>query len=479
MVAMFATAAGAQPPEYLLPTPQDRAAQLKNDRWLDTIAREIPRLKNDRDDRLPMILWHGVGFDPLSESEIAILGERGLCQHLQLSEAMIPAALSLQRAGMPVILMEGRTDSWPYSLAENPDDWAHQFEAGFPQPWFGKDDAFEWHGACLHKTAGWALMEQQTRTTLQKFRDAGVTVDAVWMDFEGDPYPWSHLFDQLQNCRRCRAELPPEIVNSKERWRDYCWQLYVRLYDQHFAKAVRDVFPDCLVTNWHVVRSTTENPVRYFVGQAFLPELRFQYFNATNPIAYASDSVWFERSTDKENASRQSVDQFFLHQMLQQVSTDALNRQGSHIRCVPWVARVCKLQSRPESPAPVMSRRMYREALRHLWLRGVDAMQIFNPLIEGHEEAALEEIVDAAGVYDEMLIDRRLLGDGEVMNFSLPDAGSPGIVWSGLRNRQQAVVRVVSPTDEVSTISIECWPDQYETLEATGAGKTFRIRRRD
>ncbi len=65
-----------------------------------------------------MIMWHGVGFEPLSRDQIDILRQRGLCQHLQLNEAMIPAAKVLADAGMPVILMEGRTDSWPYSLAD-------------------------------------------------------------------------------------------------------------------------------------------------------------------------------------------------------------------------------------------------------------------------------------------------------------------------------------------------------------------------
>ena len=170
----------------------------------------------------------------------------------------------------------------------------HQFDASYPQPWFGKEDASQWHGACPHRIDGWKVLATQTKQTLQKFRDAGVRVDAVLVDYEGDPYPWSHLFDQLRHCKRCRQELPAEILHDKAAWRDYAWKQYVALYDEHFAKPVREVFPECLVTNWHVVFSSESDPVRYFVRNVNLPELKPTHFSATNPIAYASDAVWHE-----------------------------------------------------------------------------------------------------------------------------------------------------------------------------------------
>lgn len=447
-------------------------------RWLDTIVANVTPLKNDRGDRLPMIMWHDFGFGVLHENDLAALSERGLCQHLQLSEAMIPAALAVQEAGLPVILMEGRTDSWPYSLAEDASEWSHDFDLSFPQPWFGKDDVFEWHGACPHKTAGWEILERQTRLTLEKFRDAGVTVNGVWMDFEGDPYPWSHLFDQMQACRRCRVELPADVIGNKKLWRDHSWQRYVRLYDQHFAKPVREVFPDCLVTNWHVVRSTRDRPVRYFVRDTDLPELNFQFFNTTNPIGYASDVVWQARHGGASDTAQRIADRFFIHEVLQQVSTDAANRGQSDVRCVPWVARVCKLS---EQETPIMSRPMYREALRHLWLRGIATMQIFNPVIAGHERASLTEVQDAVMIYDEMLAERDRLADAEVMNLQLPSNadGEPGsgVLWSGMRSRQRAVIRMIA-LGQPATITVECWPGQRESLEAKPEGTTYRIERR-
>lgn len=416
----LAAHAVAEQPLYPQRTAVERGKTLRTDPWIETLEREVPPLKNRPPaDRLPMIMWHGVGFQPLSLQQLGVLRDRGLTQHLQLDESMIPAALALQKAGMKVILMQGRTDNWPYSLAEKPDDWSHQLDLSYQPDWFGKEDAFEWFGACPHKTDGWKVLQRQTLKTVKAFRDAGVNLDGVWMDFEGDPYPWSHLFEQLQHCKRCRAELPANIINDKEAWRDDAWQRYVRLYDQHFAKPIREVYPDCLVTNWHVVFSTQANPVRYFVREVNLPALSPQYFNATNPIAYGCDLTWQSRNTSHLEESASSVDEFYREEILQQVRTDRANREmlgkrntGQHndkqtgkqtgARSVPWVARYCKLDPQNRK-SPMMTRGAYGSALDQLWKEEIATMQIFNTMHEGYEEYALMEVQDAARAYDRSL----------------------------------------------------------------------------
>lgn len=408
-LAALTASVGAAPPFFLQKTTPQRAAELKSGDWIETIAREIPRLRNEPGDLMPMIMWHGVGFEPLQAAQIEVLRARGLCQHLQLSESMIESAKALASAGMPIILMEGRTDNWPYSLSDSPDDWAHQFDVTYQQPWFGKEDAFEWHGACPHHTDGWKILHRKTKQTLLKYRDAGVRVDAVLVDYEGDPYPWSHLFDQLQHCKRCRRELPHEIVRNKAAWRDYAWKQYVSLYDEHFAKSVREVFPDCLVTNWHVVFSSQTDPVRYFVRDVKLPTLRPKYFSATNPIAYASDSVWHELWNPSHELTQESVDSFYSEQIVHQVACDRRNREAEgagNVRSIPWVSRVCRIADRSKPPAPIMSRSRYRESLAELWDLDIHTMQIFNAMHEGYEELALTELQDAVLAYDEMLENR-------------------------------------------------------------------------
>ncbi len=391
-------------------TDRARATQLRSLPWIGTIAKEVPPLKNDPGNRMPMIMWHGVGFETLRPDQIEILKRRGLCQHLQLEESMIPAAKALMAAGMPVILMEGRSDSWPYSLADEikgpPGDWAHQFDLTFVPPWFGKEDSSQWHGACPHRTEGWAVMQRRTRELMQKYKDAGVRVDAVLVDYEGDPYPWPHLFEQLRHCRRCRKELPAEVIRDRSRWRTYCWQQYVKLYDQHFAQPVLDVFPDCLVTNWHVVYSSPDVPVRYFVNDQMLPALHPQFFSATNPIAYGSDAAWRKLWNPNNQLTQESVDDFYTREILHQVRSDRRNRELSgalRVRSIPWVARVCRIEGDEGSPVPIMSRKSYRRALGQLWELGIHGMQVFNPMHDGYEELALSELQDAVAAYDEML----------------------------------------------------------------------------
>ena len=411
-------------PIYVQRTTKQRAAELKGEPWIDVIEREVAPLKNDPGDRLPMIMWHGVGFAPLSDDQLDVLRTRGLTQHLQMDAAMIPAALKLQQANMPVILMQGRTDNWPYSLADDASDWAHEFDLTYQPKWFGDEDAFEWYGACPDKIAGWKVLQQQTRQTMQQFKDAGVNVTGVWMDLEGDPYPWSHLFEQLRHCQHCRQSLTAEIVNNKAAWRDDAWQRYVGLYDQYFAQPVRDVFPDCLVTNWHVVASTKENPIRYFVSDVRLPTLSFQYFNATNPIAYGSDAVWRSRYRGPQPPTQAAVDRFFTSEILQQVQVDQRNRASlarpatavpsnaqpatavpstaQPATAVPWVARYCRLET-DDQPMPLMTRESYRMALSEIWKCDLASMQVFNAMHDGYEEYALLELQDAVQAYDDSL----------------------------------------------------------------------------
>lgn len=393
---------------FLTKTPADRGHALRTARWIDVIEREVPPLKNPRGDQMPMIMWHGVGFQPLTAEQLKVMSDRGLCQHLQLSTSAIPAAKVLQAANHPVILMEGRTDHWPYSLAKDATSWPHEFDDLFLQKWYAEEDESKWHGACPHRTAGWRVLSENTKNTLEKFREARVTVDAVWVDYEGDPYPWSHLFEQLQHCKRCRRELPEEVVRDKSAWRNYCWQQYVRLYDQHFAKAVREVFPECSVTNWHVVFSGQVEPVRYFVRDVQLPKLKPEFFSATNPIAYGSDLAWRELSKADDAKTQDAVDDFYAFQMTQQVTADRRNRIAcgmTKVHAVPWIARVCLIAAGDES-LPVMTRTRYRKTLEEVWENGVRTMQIFNPMREGYEELSLMEIQDAVAAFDAMLEQR-------------------------------------------------------------------------
>ena len=77
-----------------------------------------------------------------------------------------------------------------------------------------------------------------------------------------------------------------------------------------------------------------------------------------------------------------------MHNLLRGVSVDAVNRAayGPQVMSFPWVARFCTLEGEAGNEMADMSREAYREALRHMWLRDIDGMQLFNAHWGGFEE---------------------------------------------------------------------------------------------
>ncbi len=151
-------------------------------------------------------------------------------------------------------------------------------------------------------------------------------------------------------------------------------------------------------------------------GPIHLPPL----VTAWNPTAYGAASwVWKSRGKD-EKRDQQHVDQVYTNLLLRQVSLAGKlgERWAPEKESIPWVTRW--VSEPPELEFPVLSRERYREILRHLWLRGVDGMQIFSPRMKGYEDMALPEVEDAVAAYDDMLAFREFLDDGEVLTYEIP-----------------------------------------------------------
>src|SRR5208282_429711 len=112
-------------------------------------------------------------------------------------------------------------------------------------------------------------------------------------------------------------------------------------------------------------------------------------------------------------------------------------------------------------------------ALRHLWLRGISDMQVFNPVRKGFESMAVYEVQDAVAVYDEMLAYRDFLDHGSPLCLDVPNIQDDGVLWSGLRSGNRAVVRTFKQGGGKADVSVEPWPGRKIPLEATPAGKTY------
>lgn len=448
----------------------DKLTHLTGPEWFNIIRKLIPPLKNQPGERWPLVLIDGVGFKPLSEEHIRILQERGIAQHLDLHEHSIPAAKALQKAGSPVILTAGGSGAWPYTLAADKKQWAHHYPdylkiaphwRDLPSPTMFR---------------GWAVAGQQLRTLLERFQKENIVVDALWLDYENEPSQADYYAAILSPTTR--ALLPKKAIASETAFRLYCRQLWVQLLSTYFAGPAREVFPNISVTNWVATLSSPEIPVLGWENRPH-PPMGPTLFTATNPIAYGVDTTFIALWDTKFRLDQEHVDQFYMHILLRQVSADSENRQhlAPYLDSFPWVARW--VPDNPQTKVPVMSRDRYREALRHLWLRGINGMQVFNPELLSQVskvEMAIAEVQDAVAIYDEMLAYRDFLDNGTVMQFHYPAIQDQGPIWSGLRLRNNAIVRVFWQGPRIGQLKIEPWPDTFITLNNPTRGATFHLR---
>ncbi len=455
----------ARPPQHPF---QEPGARGEVD-WLTVIPNRIPPLCHERGDRWPLILWKSGGYDALSEATIQMLLERGLTQHIKLDVGMIPAAQALQKAGSPIIIMENRTGVWPYNLAGEATLWAHQYPAASlpaQSSWRSKPS--------LTLFAGWHRAAEQVRDTLGQYKDQGVTVNAVWLDWEGEPLLASYLAARLSPTTSKR--LPRSVLADKKAFYRYRRQLWNQLMSAYVAAPVREIFPQVSVTNWVITLSSPERPVLDWHNNPH-PPLGPTLFTATTPIAYGIDTSYLSNWKKSFSYDQEHVDRLYRHVILRQVSDDAFNRQqmAPYLNAIPWVARW--VPDHLNKRLPVMSRASYREALRHLWLRGVAGMQIYNVTAGIYQEMAIREVEDGVAVYDEMLAYRPFLERGRVMNLDYPGVQASAILWSGLLLEDQAIIRTVRQGEGEESLTIEPWPNALVTLKVPVQGVTYLLQR--
>ena len=441
---------------------------------LDEVMK-IPPLKHDRGARWPMIMWEALPFEPQPMEAYRALLARGLTQHVRLDAKMIETAKRLQEAGSPVIMMQGAAGPFGYDQAP---DWQHHFDAGY-EPW--KPEGWWPSGkACPAVFQGWQINADRLRDVLRQFRDAGVTVDAVWMDWEGEPSSsrFEGAWENARHCSRCRQTLPAAVLADFSLWPAYCRRLSQELLGTYLAAPVREIFPACSITNWMAVISTPERPVLGWDDHV-VPPCVPPMFTAMNPVAYGNDKFFEVAWKESYKLDREHVDQFYMHLLLREVSMNAANamKYAPEVKAVPWVARFCPDVGDPK--IPMISRERYREALRHIWLRGCDGMQIFQPARPGYNEIVIGEVQDAVAVYDEMLAYREFLDEGTILNTETPPVQDHGVVWSGLRLGDRAVVRTFKQGGGSAKVTIEPFPGKKAKLRATEAGETWQITARN
>ncbi len=435
--------------------------------WPRVIEACVPALENDRGKRWPLVLGDSRSADVPSDKAVRALLERGIALPVRLDPAMIPVAQAIQRAGAPVVVVDARSGTWPYDLVGDPGKWA----LSFPEKAQVQD---AWRRMPVPGRAeGWQVAADRLRSVLQRFRDAGVRVDAVWLDHDGTLA--NVTFDAAKASKEAGKEIPALALRDPETFNRYRRQLWSQLLSAYVAAPVREVFPAASITTRGIVASSKDVPTLGSDGTALgtaVPTL----FTATAPAAYGLDVGFHSLWSKEPPGDPAAVDRGYLHLLLRQVSADTANRRvtAPALDAVASVARW--MQDLPDRPAPPMGRPMYREALRHLWLRGVDAMQVQNGARRGALAHALAEVQDAAAVYDELLKYRDFLDQGDPINLDVPPPEHDGVVWSGLRLGDHALLRVVSLGVPEQPVEISAWDGFSLAVPATPAGTTYIVR---
>jgi hypothetical protein len=450
----------------LYPAPPAPAQDIAWNRWLLDC---VPPLRHERGGRWPLVFWHGPQWEGVSDADLKAYAARGMVPTVRLVTGDIPRAQRLQRLGLPVIALEGKGRGWPYDQAGDAKLWALDLppDAGIPDWWRREPDPL--------RLDLWARAADQLRGVLRAYQAAGVTLDAAWLDYEG--HPSIQDYQALLAAPKARAKIPAGALATPQAFFAYRRQLWIQLMSAYVAGPIREFYPSASVTNWIHLLSSPEHPVLSWDNWNH-PDLSATLFTATNPVAYGIDLAFQNTWPAGREPERASVDRTYMHILLREVSVDALNRalKAPYLHAVPWVARwVRDLDNRR---TPVMSRAAYREALRHLWLRGTAAMQVFNPLRSSHPAEALAEVQDAVAVYDELLEWRDLLDHGEVMNYQVPGPDDQGLLWSGLRTADTALVRLY-PLGQAAPkwLDLTIWPGQRVVLQVSAGGTSYRIER--
>jgi len=434
--------------------------------WIRVIRERIPPMKHTRGGRWPLTLWEGPPPEALDADLVTAMLQRGIAPVLPLAPGSIPVAKMVQQVGAPVILRDtqGTGSTWPYDLAGHDANWAHRYGADeqVPEAWRLKPSPT--------LVSGWALAAQRLRELMRGFKHAGINVNAVWLDYEGEPLGADYASARASAVSR--SVMPAWALLSETNYRLYTRRLWIQLLSAYIAGPVREVYPAVSVTNWIATVSSPEAPVLSWDNLPH-PPMGSTLLSATNPVAYGIDIAWFHNRVEVKD--QRAVDRIYLNILLRQVSADARGRDllAPELEAIPWVARW--VVDDPQRTAPMMSRAAYREALRHLWLRGVDGMQVFNPVRKGFSELAIEEVEDTVAVYDEMLAWREFFDGGAVMNYGFPKSAADRVLWSGLRLTTRALVRVVSLVGKQQALKFEPWPGVTAELVAPVGGASYQL----
>lgn len=414
----------------------------------------------------------------------------------------IATALTLQTAGLPIHVwtsISGDTSSVPPGFGHD-QGTAFWPWGGNPNAWAQDSAGNYWPAFPLATpTAGYNWM----KNNLQTLANGGISsITGVWTDYEDYPAYWVDMkasinqrtyFSQYYTDSYAAGNgvlvspygptlLTNDIMDQNNQMWKYSYDLRYALLKQSARQALTDVFgPTPVYGNYGLYFSTTSTPYttdgRNFAPPSPAPEGGM----AAMPVAYAdtfylsNDFILYNPANVPVNQT--TVDNAYWYNMLTQISSSQAN-DGTAGQSVDWVSYYVPDNTSPTWVNWAMSTPVYKELLRHIWLRGASGMYVFNVLRTPQQ--SFNELAYTTGVLDEMLSFRTFLTNGAPMNFSINSSLFSGAVeWSGMSNDRttptQWVVRTVSRTGSDSVVpTITPQPGlTFTNVPAPASGATF------
>ena len=439
-------------------------------RWdMESLARVVKPMRHDMKARMPLVLWNfplprnddlvKLRSDGTLRKHIDTLAARGIVPTVEMGWEWTPAgamamARTLQEAGRPVYVLLPRVDLLEGTAYRDCNAWGEGPDAT------RRGETRKW--PCL-PLADPKLTAEWLRGQLQPFKDAGIPLAAVWFDDECLPHPWNGCYEAQRASAECRKHYPAGVMDNFAAFRKWADAFRFDLFTKGAAEPVKAMFPGVLVGEYGDEVSGTDK--RYGL-------------DVQMPSAYAN-TCDLPRAFKDRQVTQPAADLFYFRQLLEIVSRASAKVIAGKLS-MPYISRFV-VDNPDEKYRFPMSQDVYRELVRHVWLRGADGLYLFNlgyPTTPQTvtAEFSFQSVEDARSVTDELLAHREFLDKGAAMTFAVPKAVDAEAVWSGRRlPGGRCLVRAVSLGKDDSRVRVGVAEGVAVELDAPRSGATYVI----
>ncbi|MEA3403195.1 MAG: hypothetical protein U9R79_18275 [Armatimonadota bacterium] len=424
------------------------------------LIEEVPPLENARAGAIPIRGSRLEGWLPEDDEEakevLRGLDARGLamCAHVtpgdeeRMAESLRMSRLQ-QELGLEVGVHASRA---MYSFFNGDESTAHLAANGVP--FF--DDTFGSRkmGCPFRLEHRKDDIKAQFRAFLEPYREAGIEIDFLYLDWEIDgPIEWNGAWQHSRGCTVCREHIPD--IDDFASFQNALRQIRCELQRECCVEVVQEYFPEALIGNYSVY---PHGGVRYWYdyyeklppGAPYIRDQRAKYrpwyhefgpcgYTFANPVVYTWYATW-SWYPEWDN------DDYRWFYNLLKVGTNAGRHTPQEVPLITWVHWHTTAPPADAEPVPQMSEWAYQELLWHLYLRGSDGLMMWC-----RTEETTKEISLMVEVLDGMLAHREFIGAGEPVIFHVPNR--PGTVVSGLRLGEELLVRRTDFTDDREPIT--------------------------